>query len=230
AGLLPHGAFGALALDQQQQSLVGLQEHLAPCVGQTAARLDLDLTCADDPAGPWRLTGQVGGLYPGLGLMRWRAGKLRGEDRLRLWLAHLGRWAVADANLVSEPEPSWLLGQEKGFVLAAPLPQTEARARLCELVTLYRQGMQRPLPIFRESSFALAERWDDDDEAAQGRAYSAARTAWDGNSFNDIPGDRDDPYVQLVLRDVTGDPLAHPDFARLALALYGPLLATGADA
>jgi exonuclease V gamma subunit len=162
--------------------------------------------------------------------MRWRAGRLRGEDCLGLWLAHLARWAVADADLVSEPEPSRLFGQEDSFMLAAPLPQAEARARLCELVALYRQGLQRPLPIFRKASFALAERWDDDDEAAQGRAYNAARNAWEGNSYNDVPGDRDDPYVQLVLRDVTGDPLAHPDFARLALTLYGPVLAAGADA
>ncbi|WP_462329610.1 exodeoxyribonuclease V subunit gamma [Thiohalocapsa halophila] len=229
-GLLPHGAFGALALERERHSLAGLSEDLAPYCEQTAARLDLDLTCTDDPAGPWRLTGQVDGLYPGLGLMRWRAGRLRGEDRLRLWLAHLARWAVADADLVSEPEPSRLLGQEDSFVLAAPLPQTEARARLCELIALYRQGVQRPLPVFRKASFALAQRWDADDEAAQARAHNAARTAWDGNSYNDIPGDRDDPYVQVVLRDVTGDPLAHPDFARLALTLYGPVLVAGADA
>ncbi|WP_295886601.1 exodeoxyribonuclease V subunit gamma [uncultured Thiohalocapsa sp.] len=229
-GVLPHGALGALTLEQEQQGLAGLAEDLAPYCGQTAARLALDLTCADGPAGPWRLTGQVDGLYPELGLMRWRAGKLRGEDRLRLWLAHLARWAEADANLVSEPEPSLLFGETGRFLVADPLPQAEARARLCELVSLYRQGVQRPLPIFRKASFAFAERWDDDDENAQNRAHSAAMTAWEGNSFNDIPGDRDDGYVQLVLRDVTGDPLAHPEFARLALALYGPVLAAGADA
>lgn len=229
-GVLPHGAFGGLALEREAQGVAGLAQDLAPYCGQSPARLDLDLTCADHPGGPWRLTGQVDGLYPGLGLLRWRAGKLRGEDRLRLWLAHLARWAVADVELVTAPEPSRLLGEEDRFVLAEPVAQAEARARLCELVSLYWQGVQRPLPIFRRASFALAERWDDGDDVAQERARNAAARAWDGNAFNQIPGDADDDYVRLVLRDVTGDPLAHPEFERLALLLYGPLLAAGAHA
>ena len=60
------------------------------------------------------------------------------------------------------------------------------------------------------------------------RALSAARGAWQGNSYRAIPGDGDDAYVQLVLRNATGDPLRHPDFERLALALYRPLLAAAA--
>ena len=228
-GLLPHGAFGALALSREQRDLAPLEDALAPYTGRTAAQLHLDLTC-DAGAASLRLTGQVNGLYPGLGLLRWRAGKLRGEDRLRLWLAHLARWAVADAALVEAPEPSVLLGQEGRFELRDALPRDQARARLCDLLVLYWEGVQRPLPIFRKASFAFAEHWDDDDEIARARASSAAKTAWDGNSFNDIPGDSDDPYVQLVQRDATGNPLAHPEFERLALALYGPLLSVGETA
>ena len=33
----------------------------------------------------------------------------------------------------------------------------------------------------------------------------AARGAWNGNSYRSIPGDKDDPYVQLVLRGVAAD-------------------------
>ncbi len=225
-GLLPHGAFGALAFSREQRDLAPLEDALAPYTGQIAAQLDLDLNC-DAGAASLRLTGQVKGLYPDLGLLRWRAGKPRGEDRLRLWLAHLARWAVADAALVEASEPSVLLSQEGRFELRDALPRDQARARLCDLLVLYWEGVQRPLPIFRKASFAFAEHWDHDDEIAQARAYGAAKTAWDGNSFNDIPGDSDDPYVQLVQRDATGNPLAHPEFERLALVLYGPLLAAG---
>lgn len=236
-GLLPHGALGTLALVRQQRDLAPLAEALEPYVGQTAGRLHLDLSLDGDPAGLWRLAGEVSGLYRDLGLLRWRAGTLRGEDRLKLWLAHLARWAVADAAPLSEPkpapEPSVLLAQGKNgqdsFVLRRALPQAESRARLRELVALYWRGLHRPLPVFRKASFAFAAAWRDGDEGALDRARSAARAAWRGNSYREIPGDRDDPYVRLVLRDVSGNPLDEPDFERLALELYGPLLAADRD-
>ena len=233
-GLLPHGAFGSLALAHKQQELAPLEDALSPYAGQSAGRLQLDLTFGADPTDSWRLSGQVDGLYPGLGLLRWRAGMLRGEDRLRLWLAHLARWAVTDAASVDSPEPSVLFAQGKDghecIALTGALPQAEARLRLGELLALYRQGVDRPLPIFRAASYAFAAAWKDDDEDPRMRALSAAHGAWQGNSYRAIPGDGDDAYVQLVLRDATGDPLLHPDFERLALALYRPLLAAAGDA
>jgi exodeoxyribonuclease V gamma subunit len=220
-GLLPHAALGGLALACQQQELRVLEDTLAPYVGQRPTRLNLDLALDAGAVGPLRLSGQVDGPYPGLGLLRWRAGKLRGEDRLRLWLAHLARWAAADGL---PTEPSVMHTQEGAFVLSSPLEQAEARARLAELAALYWDGVHRPLPIFRKASFAFAERWDDDAVAQEG-ARNAARKAWTTNEFDPVKGDGDDPYVQLVLRDVTGDPIADPVFERLALDLYGPLLA-----
>ncbi|MCG6940475.1 MAG: exodeoxyribonuclease V subunit gamma [Thiohalocapsa sp.] len=229
-GLLPHGAFGDLALSRQERRLAPLEDALAPYAGQRAARLDLDLTFDTDPAGPWRLTGQVGGLYPDLGLLRWRAGRLRGEDRLKLWLAHLARWAVADASLVEDPQPSVLLTEQDRFALRNAPPRAEARARLGELVALYWQGAHRPLPIFPKASFAFAECWDADDPSARERARKEAGKAWTTSEFSQVAGDGDDDYVQLMLRDVTGNPLDTPEFEQLALALYSPLLAAAEDA
>ena len=228
-GLLPHGALGDLALTRQQQDLGALEEKLGCYVGQRPTRQELDLALDAGAAGPLRLSGQVDGLYPGLGLLRWRAGKLRGEDRLRLWLAHLARWAVADAQPTEAPEPSVMHTREATFVLSNPLEQGEARAWLAELAALYWEGVHRPLPIFRKASFAFAERWDDEDAVAQARARTAAHSVWTGNDFNAARGDGDDPYVQLVLRNATGDPIAEPTFERLALALYRPLLAAGEE-
>ena len=229
-GLLPHGAFGGLALERQERDLAPLAGALAPYVGQCPARLDLDLAVDGGEAGALRLSGQVDGIYPGLGLLRWRAGRLRGEDRLRLWLAHLARWAVADASLAAAPEPSCLYTQEDSFQLRRAPSRDAARARLGALAALYWAGLHRPLPIFREASYAFAARWQADDPDARDRARADARKAWTGSDFSRAGGDGDDPYVQLVLREgAGGDPLADPDFERLALDLYGPLLAAAEE-
>jgi hypothetical protein len=55
----------------------------------------------------------------------------------------------------------------------------------------------------------------------------AARRGWEGNGYRDIPGDRDDAYVRLVLRGLTGDPLAEEAFAGCALAFYEEALRAG---
>jgi exodeoxyribonuclease V gamma subunit len=227
-GLLPHGAFAELALASEQAALAPLDEALAPYAGQRPSSLQLDLALTPDGDGPRRLTGQVSGLYPGLGLLRWRATKtLRGEHRLKLWLAHLARWAVVDAARIQDPEPSVLLGLDPAasLILRRPLRQADARAKLGELVALYWQGLHRPLPIFPKASAAFAEAWQADPD----KAMNAARKAWQGNDYNNIRGDVDDDYIRLLLRDVPGDPLAHPDFARLAIELYRPLLAAEGD-
>jgi exodeoxyribonuclease V gamma subunit len=224
-GCLPHGAFATRALAREQATLAPLDEALAPYVGQRPSSLQLDLALTPTGDGPRRLTGQVSGLYPGLGLLQWRPGKLRGEHRLKLWLAHLARWAVVDAARIEDPEPSALHGLDKRCIFARPLPQAEARAQLEALTTLYWQGLHRPLPIFPKASAAFAEAWQADPD----KAMNAARQAWLGNGFNGIPGEADDDYIRLMLREVSGDPLAHPDFARLALELYRPLLAAEGD-
>jgi exodeoxyribonuclease V gamma subunit len=223
-GLLPHGAFGHLALESEQAALAPLDTALAPYAGERPSSLQLDLTFTLSSDGPCGLSGQVGGLYPGLGLLRWRAGRLRGEHRLKLWLAHLARWAVVDAARIEEPEPSVLLGLDDPLVLARPLSQADARAELEALTALYWEGLHRPLPIFPRASAAFAEVWRKEGADAEEKALNAARRAWLGNSFNNIPGDAGDAYIQLVLRGVTADPLANPEFPELALKLYGPLL------
>jgi hypothetical protein len=62
-----------------------------------------------------------------------------------------------------------------------------------------------------------------------GRAdpHNAAFSAWNGNEFTGIPGDKDDAYIALVMRGVAGDPIDQPEFAELAAAFYADALAAG---
>ncbi len=240
-GLLPHGALGELGLARQQVRIEPLRDALARYRALQPEQMDVDLAFGGEAGGPTRLSGQVTGIYQDLGLLRWRAGTLRGEDRLRLWLAHLARWAVSDpaesvdADTDSEWQSAVMHAEDGGFVLPRRLAPEQARRHLAGLLALYWQGLHRPLPILPRASWVFAEVWDDRDEAAQQRAWNAARRAWTGNSFQGYGGDGDDAYVRLALRgagdELLADPFAHAataaEFQRLALALYAPLLAAG---
>jgi exodeoxyribonuclease V gamma subunit len=223
-GRLPHGAFAGLAVQQQRAEVSPLIQQLAPYSGLQPEQIAVDLTFATDPdSGPCSLSGQLGGIYPGLGLLRWKPAAIKGADLLRLWLAHLA-WCAA-----GEPgeKCSALYGLDERFVIRAQLAPSEARAALSELLGRYWQGIHRPLLLLPRASFAYAESCH---RGGRGDPMNAARTGWTGNSFNDIPGDQDDAYVQLVMRGVEGNPLEHADFVRLAMDFYGPILGSGGSA
>lgn len=49
----------------------------------------------------------------------------------------------------------------------------------------------------------------------------SARKCWEGDRFRNLAGDRDDPYVRLVLRGSIADPLETGEAMDLAEAIYG---------
>ncbi len=142
-------------------------------------------------------------------LLRARAGRLRGRDRLSLWLDHLLLSATG------QPVESVVLGMDRSMTLPA-LPAGEAERHLEALLALRERGLREPLPLFPESGWDLVSR--------PGREPAAAiRQSWQGNAFQDRPGERDDPAVALLFRDP--GPLPPEPFTELAHELFGPLLA-----
>ncbi|AGA91057.1 exodeoxyribonuclease V, gamma subunit [Thioflavicoccus mobilis 8321] len=219
-GALPHGAFADLVLGEQDEQVVPLVERLAPYRERRPEPVAIDFAFdADD--GPRRLTGQVADIYPGLGLLRWRPGTMRGADLLGLWLAHLA-WCAAGGP---GERRSALHTLGEGVAIEAALPPAEARAALARYLDWYWEGLHRPLLALPRASwaFALARH-----RGGRGDPLNAARSAWLGSDYQGIPGDRHDPHVALVLRGVAGEPLDHPEFQRLAEAFYDEPLAHGA--
>ncbi|MFZ0788958.1 MAG: hypothetical protein WAM94_04975, partial [Chromatiaceae bacterium] len=86
-------------------------------------------------------------------------------------------------------------------------------------------GVHRPLPVLPKASFVYARKLR---EGCKGDPLTVAWHAWNGDDFNKIPGDKDDPYIRLVMRGIGGDPLEVDDFARLARAFYDQALDSGA--
>ncbi len=212
-GLLPHGVFAELGLEHVQAELQPLREQLRDYAGAEFSPRPLDIGLA----GGARLTGQVMHYLPGRGLLHASASRLKGKSLLALWLDHL---ALCASGQLAADEHSLLVCSDAARRFAA-VPKAQAMAQLQAYADLYWQGLERPLPVFPLASFAWAAGGD------ERQAMKAARGKWGGNEFQNIPGDKDDPYIQLALRGLRGDPLAHAEFSELAGALYATALRYG---
>jgi len=218
-GALPHGAFAELVFKQEREKVAPLVEQIRDYMGLQPEQIPVDLGL-DGDEGPRRLAGQVDGVYPGLGLLRWKPSSLKGPDILSLWLGHLSWCATGDPG----EKRSALYTTGETFVIREPLTREEARAQLVRYLSWYWEGVHRPLLLLPKASYAYALK-----QHQGGRAdpMRAARGEWNGNSFMEIPGDKDDPYVQLVMRGVSGDPLESDSFAALAVEFYERALSRG---
>ena len=218
-GALPHGAFAELAYQEQTDILVPLIEKLGEYSQERPEQISVDLEFGDE-AGPRRLTGHIQGIYPRLGLLRCKPSALKGPDILSVWLAHL-MWCASGQ---SDEKRSTLYSTGESFTIAEALAPEEARAALARYLRWYWMGVHRPLLVLPKASYAYASAFR---KASKVDPLEAARREWDGNSYQEIPGDKDDVYVQLVMRGVAGNPLEHEDFTRLAMAFYEQALVCG---
>ncbi len=218
-GALPHGAFAELVFEREQEKVATLVEQLEAFDGRRPRPIPVDLEL-DGGAGRRRLQGQIKGVYPGLGLLRWKPSALKGADILGLWLAHLAWCAVGEPGERS----SALYTTGERFVIRDALAPDAARAGLARYLDWYWAGIHQPLLVLPKASHAYAVKRN---QAGGADPMNAARREWNGNSFMGIPGDKDDVYIQLVMRGLTGDPLENAGFAELAGAFYDQVLSRG---
>ena len=215
-GVLPHGAAGAVLLEDEVERVQRFQDELDRLLaGQgTLARIELDLPVTPGGAYPeLRLRGWLDGVGAD-GLTGHRLGRLRARDLLELWLRHLALNAV----LAERPDPavtprSRFLSEDKGALTLTELePVDDAATILGDLCALFLDGQRAPLPLFPESSLAWVR------DADHGKVLDAWNDRWNG-----YPGEGSDAAVQTAFR-------GHPDplddsFRRLAGRVFGPLLA-----
>ncbi|MEZ5460710.1 exodeoxyribonuclease V subunit gamma [Dokdonella sp.] len=138
-----------------------------------------------------------------------RPGRIRGLDLARLALER----ALLAAN--GESLPAYAIGWEKDVAAVLRLePLADVRTWLADLLRIHREGMRRPLPLFRHSAEAYASTLA---HGARKLPGDAAREAWEEAPYPE----RDDPYDALVARN-HDDPLGE-EFRRLSETLFLPL-------
>jgi exodeoxyribonuclease V gamma subunit len=210
AGLLPAGEIG----NSSWRTLLGRVQAFTETVRAEAPagaqRVEIELICAG-----LCLSGEIETVGADSALF-WRYASLKGKDRLAGWLRHLALNAAGRALATT------IIGND-GAMTLAPLTMVEAQDCLDELVTLYRQGWQRPLPFFPQSAYAYAAALEKTGDAF--KAQAAAAKVWKEDEFNPVRGEEDDPYYRLCFPD---DPLAD-EFTTLAQEVFNPLLAAAAE-
>jgi len=128
--------------------------------------------------------------------------KPRGDKLIPMWLRQL---AVAAAGM---PVTGHLVARD-AIVTLQPLDQAESLEALRELVCLWRDGMNRPLPTACKTALALAQGGD-------------PRAVYDGGF--ELSGENEDLCLARLWPDFAALS-AQPDFADVSEALYGPLAA-----
>lgn len=201
-GWLPHGVAGELACASAQAQADRLWLRARPWrEAETVPAIDIDFS-----AGGVQLVGRLDAVTTG-GLWCVRPGSIRARDRLRLWIFHLALQVCAPAGIV---RTSTLVARDDVLTLQ---PVDGAAELLADLLALWRNGQHEALPFYPESAWAWLE---------TGRPSRA----WEGDSHHRRPGERDDAYVRLALRDCPGNPLGER-FQSLARRILAPLQAAG---
>ena len=218
-GLLPHGMIAGTAYAQVQGNADDLLTTLAPYRGLQAVPQHIALTLetngdrSDDDATSVRtvqLTGQVSQFFPGKGLLHYSPSSRKAKYVLAAWVEHL---ALCAMGLLASGEVTALHCRDGSNYFPAMDAQT-AREQLQCYVALYQTGLNRPLPVFPDSSAVLAQKG----------AVNRARKLWMDDSYRNPRGDRDDAYIRLVWKDDATDPLETPEVIALAEAIHGPAL------
>ncbi|MES2163509.1 MAG: exodeoxyribonuclease V subunit gamma [Pseudomonadota bacterium] len=207
-GVLPIGLIGQQYQHQLVQALVPvrcawltLRERYPLAASKVALSLQLAGVQVDDWIDQLRSNGsETVWLAQMSSKVTDKQGKPRGDKLIAMWLRQL---AVSAAGMQVE---GFLVARD-AIVAMKPLAQADALEALRELVCLWRDGMNRPLPTACKTALALAQEGD-------------PRGVYDGGF--EISGENDDLCLARLWPDFAALS-AEPDFADVSQALYGPL-------
>ena len=194
-GELPLGEFAPLIFDKDKQSMCQLAEIASSYFVDEMETISIDIRFGDK-----RLLGELTDHCEN-GLVRVKTGNIKGKDILSLWVEHLC-YCIAHGEQLN----STLFGQADGIYFEE-FPSDYAYQKLAELIALYEQGLQSPLPFFIESAYAWALAanksepecyvLDDLNFETRAEAQTAALAVF-ANSRGFSEGS--DPYIQTLLR------------------------------
>jgi len=218
-GQLPAGMVGVALFERESRSVRSLLAAasammIARGVGPDQRPQSLPFVLALDG---WRLQGQLREVWP-FGLLDVRMYKERPGDLLDLWVRHLVLCALVERRQMPAPigcasTVLWLGDKGTHF-----RPCAEAATLLGQLLDLHRRGLGAALPFFPRS--ALAYQREIGKGNGEPEAMRSALGKW-SPGHGDGRGECEEPYIRLIFGE--GNPLGE-EFARLAGAVYGPLL------
>ena len=215
-GNLPHGMVGRCAFDKLRRGAADFAQRLGEyLIDDKLENLTVDLSI-----GEFRLTGRVRDIYPNW-LLRYRYAGVKAEDRLRAWVQHLALNAARAPGYPAESLLIGLEGKDRKWALLKYAPVEAPRAILETLLTLYWDGLTRPLHFFPKSAWAFAELFIQKGKDRD-KAVSAARNKWRPSGDRGFP-EADDPYYDRCFGET--EPIDEA-FEDLAVKVFQPLMAS----
>lgn len=208
-GLFPIGPAGDLLWQQLDERVAAFEERTHRLLGAAVRPINVDARAIELPTIGARIVGVPRLLVEGTAraLLLRRPGSIRGVDLARLALerALLGD----DARDMAAFALGWS-GQAVDVLQLAPLDRLEAWMAL--LVRAYRDGLQRPLPLFPRSSQAYARALS---KGGNTSPQQAALSEWNGRERPESA----EPLNALLARH-RDDLITSADFEDLASGLF----------
>lgn len=204
-GILPHGTHGQVHFERLVERARLFADQLQPLYPQ-----ETRVVTADFKHHSLRLIGRLEQVSAA-GLLGYSLEKIPDRQLLALWIRHLLLNVAAPEGV--KPVTRWLGGE--GLVTLHPV--ADAQRYLGELLDLYWQGLQWPLPLFARSARAYANALADGKPRETG--LKRARDKW----FGGYQGyaEYDNPYYRLAFPD--GEVLDET-FESLSERVFLPLL------
>ncbi|MBT8436790.1 MAG: exodeoxyribonuclease V subunit gamma [Gammaproteobacteria bacterium] len=215
-GLLPHGRAAQTEWLAIQSEYRVLLEQLEDFRGKQPVSRPVECRMDDLPP----VHGEVNACYPDTGLMHFSASKdVKSRALMSLWLDHL---ALSASNQIARHECSQLLIPGTRGLRFEYLEAGMAKQNLATYVALFQQGLEYPLPVFPDTSYAYASQADPE------TAMSKALACWNGGQYRNAPaGECEDEFIQLALHQNTARPLEDPLFQHCARQIYLPAIQHG---
>jgi exodeoxyribonuclease V gamma subunit len=210
SGMLPHGTVGKViygGLSDQVEEYLRTMVALIPNDEPRSAHIEVEMP-------PFSISGSIDALYPQARIV-YLLSNVRPRDLLSAFIGHL---AILLAPLGNLPKTTILLCKNAIWRFG---PVEEPESVLRDYLTLYWQGMQKPLHFFCRTSFEYAHKRLIKGHSIE-EAAAAAANIWFGNEFS--PGESVDPYYKSCFNN--GAPLGY-EFEDLAMRVFGTLLTVG---
>jgi exodeoxyribonuclease V gamma subunit len=176
-GCLPIGESGTFFYEKLEKKLDSLRQQVNE-LGRPDRRVEINII-----VGNKRIVGWLPVTGDGI-LINWRAGKLRGNHKLNLWL----QWLLAMAQGI-KLKRAVFLGVDDTFELT-PMPSTNAQALLKSYIAAYCYGLENPLLLFPDTAWEWIKTSD----------QKKALNKFEGNSFAE--GEGKEPHIQRVCPDL----------------------------
>jgi exodeoxyribonuclease V gamma subunit len=205
-GILPYGNIG----EYDFQGLVPEIEQYAHRLGsyrksKTPEIIELNTSVAD-----FVIHGELRDVYNNQ-MILYRYGKLNAKDMIRLWIYHL---AWCSSEMSDDFSESVFISRDA--VLTYSYVQNSPQI-FAQLLEMFWQGMQIPLPFFPLSSYVFAQQHIERSKSEQ-EALRLAKNRWI-NAYG--RGEYDDPYIALCFSEA--DALDHR-FMRIAETIFLPII------